>query len=301
MPKPEGSHGQARISRNDRQTVLSRSKASVDAHRRRVRGKRVGAVVNAIQTLRYLGGEAAPLRATDVARSLQLNPSTCFNILQTLVHEGIVNFDPARKVYWLRQQWAVQPASPPPEDADILFLKPEAERLASKHQLYVSLWRPSADNRLVLVLAAETSHFDLRMPLGSRVPMFIGSAGRVMAAASGVSQQRLKTQLEGLRWDRPPTFELYARDLASVRQNGWAVDRENFARGFVSISTPLQDAVGQVRYACSATFPSPEWNEDRGRSIAEDLLALGRMFGNGPESRLPSSSGGATRLPASTP
>ncbi len=85
----------------------------------------------------------------------------------------------------------------------------------------------------MLVLAAETPRFDARMPVGSRVPMFIGSAGRVMAAARGVSQQRLKTQLEGLRWNRPPSFKLYSSDLASVRQNGWAVDREYFARGFV--------------------------------------------------------------------
>ena len=301
MRKPEGSHGQVHIALNERQAALSRTTVSVDAHWQRTRGKRVGAVVNAIQILRYLGGEAAPMRATGIARSLRLNPSTCFNILQTLVHEGIVDFEPAKKVYWLRQQWPLHPACSGPEDADVLFLKPEAERLASKHQLFVSLWRPSADNRLVLVLAAETPRFDVRMPVGSRVPMFIGSAGRVMAAASGVSQRRLKTQLEGLRWDRPPTFELYARDLASVRQNGWAVDRENFARGFVSISTPLQDEVGHVKYACSATLPSAEWSEDRGRSIAEDLLAFGRMFGSGPEFRPPSSAGDATRLRANTP
>jgi DNA-binding IclR family transcriptional regulator len=282
MRKMEAGHGLSRARLNGPYEVKSRSAASLDAHRRRVRGKKVGAVVNAIQILRLLGSEAAPLRASDIARSLQMNPSTCFNILQTLVHEALVNFDSFRKIYWLRQQWPAEPVSVASQDADVLFLKPETERLASKHQLFVSLWRPSADNRLVLVMAAETSRFDVRMPVGSRVPMFIGSAGRVMAAASGVSEQRLKTQLAGLRWDKPPSFELYSADIASVRQNGWAVDREHFARGFVSISTPLQDAVGQVKYACSATIPSPEWSEDRGRRIAADLLALGRLFGNGP-------------------
>jgi DNA-binding IclR family transcriptional regulator len=73
-------------------------------------------VVNAIQILRYLGGERQRCVRL-VARSLRLNPSTCFNILQTLVHEGIVDFEPAKKVYWLRQQWPLHPACSGPEDA----------------------------------------------------------------------------------------------------------------------------------------------------------------------------------------
>ncbi|WP_074119337.1 IclR family transcriptional regulator C-terminal domain-containing protein [Bradyrhizobium sp. AS23.2] len=245
---------------------------------RPMRGKRVGAVVNAFEILRHLDGEDTALRATEIARDLRINPSTCFNVLQTLVTEGAVGFDPAKKLYRLVDEWR-QAISCIGTKAEVLTLKPEAECLARKHQSFITLWRRAASDRLVLVFSTDTPlPFEVRMPPGSRVPLFVGSAGRVMAVASGVSERELRASFERLRWDRPPPFEIYARELAAVRQKGWALDRENFARGFVTISAPVRDAAGQVRYACSATMPSFRWNETLSPAIAADLLELGHSL-----------------------
>jgi len=279
MPRLESEHSKIGAAFNGRERAIPRTVVPAETYQQRSRGKSVGAVVNAMQILRYLDQVRMPVRSIDIARSLRLNPSTCFNILQTLFQERVVSFDPIGKFYELRQPLSLRLPQSAQDVDEVSFLKQAAERLATKHQLFVSLWRPS-DDRLVLVLAVKTPHFNVRMPVGSRVPMYLGSAGRVMAAASDVSLERLKAQLEGLRWDRPPPLESYAQDLVSVRQNGWAVDRENLARGFVSISTPLQDEAGRIKYACSATLPSPEWSEERGQSIAADLLAIGRLLGH---------------------
>jgi hypothetical protein len=56
-------------------------------------------VANAIRILRLLGEVGRPVRASEVSRELSLNPSTCFNILRTLVHEGLVDFDETGKTY----------------------------------------------------------------------------------------------------------------------------------------------------------------------------------------------------------
>ena len=55
--------------------------------------KLVGALVGGLRILRHLTDQPAPLGVTRIARDLQLNASTCFNLLRTLVHEGLVNFD----------------------------------------------------------------------------------------------------------------------------------------------------------------------------------------------------------------
>ena len=61
--------------------------------------KLVGALVNGLAVLRYLQKARAGVRVTQVARDLGLNPSTCFNLLRTLVHEGLAGFDPISKTY----------------------------------------------------------------------------------------------------------------------------------------------------------------------------------------------------------
>ena len=62
-------------------------------------GVMVKPVINAIRILRHLTETATPERAADLARLLSINPSTCFNILRTLVAEEIVEFDRRAKTY----------------------------------------------------------------------------------------------------------------------------------------------------------------------------------------------------------
>ncbi|MCT9980843.1 helix-turn-helix domain-containing protein, partial [Acinetobacter sp. I-MWF] len=56
-------------------------------------------VSNAIRILRYLSQVGTPERSVDIARQLAINPSTCFNILRTLVQEDVVDFSAMSKRY----------------------------------------------------------------------------------------------------------------------------------------------------------------------------------------------------------
>lgn len=61
--------------------------------------KLVGALVGGLRVLRYLSAAPSGVGVTRVARDLQLNSSTCYNFLKTLVHEGLVSFDDETKTY----------------------------------------------------------------------------------------------------------------------------------------------------------------------------------------------------------
>src|SRR5438876_5359402 len=56
-------------------------------------------VDNAIRILRYLAVIRQSSTVTIIARELKINPSTCFNILRTLVWNGVVDFDATTKSY----------------------------------------------------------------------------------------------------------------------------------------------------------------------------------------------------------
>lgn len=56
-------------------------------------------LVGGLSVLRYLAAAQTPVGVSRIARDLELNPSTCFNLLKTLVHEGLAVFDETTKTY----------------------------------------------------------------------------------------------------------------------------------------------------------------------------------------------------------
>ncbi|MDH3279748.1 MAG: helix-turn-helix domain-containing protein, partial [Gammaproteobacteria bacterium] len=47
--------------------------------------KTVGALVSGLKVIRYLVQARSPVGVSQVARDIQISPSTCFNLLRTLV------------------------------------------------------------------------------------------------------------------------------------------------------------------------------------------------------------------------
>ena len=61
--------------------------------------KLVGALSAGLKVLRYLASSSAAHGVSRIAKDLDLNASTCFNLLKTLVHERLVTFDESTKTY----------------------------------------------------------------------------------------------------------------------------------------------------------------------------------------------------------
>ena len=57
-------------------------------------------VVNALKIMRLLASAGEPKTAAQLAALLDINRSTCFNILKTLTEERAIAFDRASKTYF---------------------------------------------------------------------------------------------------------------------------------------------------------------------------------------------------------
>ena len=103
--------------------------------------KLVGALSSGLAILRYLSRTGAGVGVSQVARDLKLNPSTCFNLLKTLVHEGLAVFDGASKSYALGLG-LVELAKGALEQASYTRLvRPHLDAIASKHRVTATLWQ----------------------------------------------------------------------------------------------------------------------------------------------------------------
>ena len=216
-------------------------------------GKLVGALVNGIAVLRYLLKEKKGVGVTQVARDLGINPSTCFNLLKTLVHERLVGFDPTTKTYYVSIGVLSLAQGALDREAHIRLLHPEIQRIALSYNIGVNLWQAIDDDRVLVVDRAEpNTPLAISRGIGQRLPIFSGAFGRCFAAWSDLPKSSIERRYNRIRQSRPMLFEDWYSEVEKTRENGYAMDRGHFTRGITSVAVPILDAEDRAILAVSA-------------------------------------------------
>lgn len=237
-----------------------------------VQEKLVGALSAGLKIVRYLARASSPVGVTRIAKDLELNSSTCFNLLKTLVHERLVNFEEATKTYTLGFGFVELAKGALEKSSYVHMMRPHLRELAARHNITTTLWQRTSEDRVVLVdLAESQSPLRIHMSIGQRLPMYIAALGRCMAAHMDLSPIELRSKLVNLRWEDGPSFETYLQEVERARVNGYAVDRGNFAKGVVTISSAILDGQRQPFMAISAVGFSTQLSENGLMAICEDL------------------------------
>jgi DNA-binding IclR family transcriptional regulator len=215
--------------------------------------KLVGALVGGLKIVRHLSRAKTALGVNQIAREAGLNPSTCFSLLKTLVHERLVTFDTATKTYALGLGF-VEIAKGSLEKASFARLaRPHLDALAAEFRVTVTLWQRAGRDRMVLVERADDdATIRAHMNIGQRLPLLIGAFGRCMAAHSGLSDAELRAQFDQLRWQDPPSFETYLEEVRAARASGYAIDMDRYVRGVTTIAAPVFGEEGTPVMAISA-------------------------------------------------
>ncbi len=233
-------------------------------------------VANAIRILRYLSQTGQPARTTQLARSLSINTSTCFNILRTLVSEGVVEFDPISKTYKLGVGLLKLVGHSIREGQRLEMARPLMHALADRFSVTATLWRRIGEDRIVLV-AVEQSPGDLRihMTTGQRLPFLMGATGRLVGAELGLSKQDTAAAFRALRWARPIEFETYWQELQMAKARGWAVDDGYFSHGIMTVAVPVYDTDGVMSFSLSSVMFRGQYDEAEIETLGQEMKQLG--------------------------
>jgi DNA-binding IclR family transcriptional regulator len=245
----------------------------------RPKGKPVGAVVNAAKILRFLQAIQEPATVTQITRAVKINPSTCFNVLRTLIQEDFVQFDTTAKTYQLSFGLVALARGVLEHNPTLHLLKPKIEELSRAHRVMVTIWRKISEERIMLVAAAESdAAVRIHARTGTRSPLLAGASGRVFTAYSGMSRAALKERFGQLRLARPLGFESYLQQLEEVRRTGWALDDGYAYPGTITIAAPVLEPVGPLNFTCAAILFNGQYDLQRVAVIAEELKRLGHTL-----------------------
>lgn len=232
----------------------------------------VPAVVHAVAILRHLNRARTGLGVTAIARDVGISPSSCFNLLKTLVAEGLLTFSSESKHYAPGDGLA-ELAGVAVGRRDIArAATPAMQALADRYGLTGGLWRVTATGRLVLVAMWENdSTTRIHIAIGQRQPVHAGAAGRAYTAAAGEPRRVVARAFAAIRWQGDIDFDTYWQQIETTRARGWAIDENLFLRGVTSIAVAVVDPDGVPRYCLTGSMfsgqHSPEVFDDIGSAI----------------------------------
>ena len=212
----------------------------------------VRSVSQAFAILRLLSRRTDGLTLSQVVRELGLSPSSCLNLLRTLVAEGMIaRADDQR--YRVTAAWGDLDSSGRLTERLIARAAGPMRDLAERVEATIGLWHAVSSDRLALIALSESGAATrIHMVVGQRQPIGGGATGRALAASEGLSQAELQRRFAAVRWQSPLSFDAYLREVELAGTHGYAIDDGHGHAGIASLGCRIP-LPGRARFCLSAS------------------------------------------------
>jgi DNA-binding IclR family transcriptional regulator len=241
----------------------------------------VPAVVRAAAMLRLLSASPAPLGVNQIARELDIIPSTCLHILRALTAEGLVAVDLTTKRYRLGLE-ILNLAKVALRGSISDQAQPYLDEIVRKYLVTAFAVSISEPEHYIVTAKSNSPHsIRLQVDLGSRFPALVSATGRCVAAYSKLPPRSLRAQYDRLRWHRAPTFEEWQSQVADVREQGYAVDDGNYINGIYIVASPILGADSEFRHAIVAVCIKEGWSPAQLQELADTVRSSAAQVAEG--------------------
>ena len=205
------------------------------------------AVHRAFTLLRILVESDRPLRLSEISKRLGCSKSTTHGLIHALVRENALRKETNGPGYFIG-----------PALADLVFsdwnyfkinqtAKPIIDSLRDATGETVFLGA-KLGNRVLIVLTAESSKaLKISANPGTTIPLFAGAVGKVFMALKNDSQAGSLLRMHGLPEYTPNSItdmEAYLMEIRKVRNQGYAVDIEEYITGVCAVAVALENHRG---------------------------------------------------------
>lgn len=232
----------------------------------------VPAVTRAVAILRLLSRSRAPLGLKAIAEALGLVPSTALHILRALAAEQLVRLDPASKQYSLGVGM-LPLARAVLENGDFPSLvRPKLDALSQRYGVAaIGVELPDLDHMVVVALSRTLAPVRLHVDVGSRFPALISATGRCLAAFTAESWSEVERRFRRLRWHNAPSYETWRKEVATVRRQGFSIDRGNYIAGVTIVAVPVLNGGGTISHTIAAVGLGNQLDRATAQKLARDM------------------------------
>ena len=144
---------------------------------------------------------------------------------------------------------------------------------------------PARDAMIYLERMETEWPLRIQLPIGTRVPFYCTASGKMYLSSLSSAHLRAyldATPLEARTLNTITNRAALAEEIADVRRQGYALDREEFMTDMVALAVPVVDAGGRLMATLSFHAPTQRFDAERAVACLGTLRgaadALSRMI-----------------------
>ena len=216
----------------------------------------INALTRGLKVLELFTLETPSLTLTEIVHTLKLSKSTAFRVVSTLQAQGYIERDPSTHRY--RPSLKVLQLGFTAINSLGLrqVARPYLERLALEVNETVSLCVLSDMDIIYVDRVRNHAIVGVMLNVGSRLSAHCTALGKVLLAhlpPEELSSRLAQTMLEPCTSHTIVNRESFLGELASIRQQGYAIDDEELTFGLRAVAAPIRDASQKAIAAINVT------------------------------------------------
>ncbi|HEY0212486.1 MAG TPA: IclR family transcriptional regulator [Paenirhodobacter sp.] len=246
----------------------------------------VQAVDRALHLLETLATHPDGARLSDIARTVDLAPSTAHRLLTTLEHRGFAQFDTVKTRWHIGRKAFVVGVAYTRWQSFIAAAMPFLRRLRDASRETANLG--VLDDGEVITVAQVESREIIRAisPPGGRAPVMNSGMGKAIVATwpdSAIHDLLSRHPLHPMTHHSLRTAQAVQDDIAQIRTRGYAFDNEEFTIGMRCVAavvwSPVGDPVGALSVSALAARLSEADMAVLGEKVRDQAHALTAVLG----------------------
>ena len=229
--------------------------------------KRVPAIDKCFAIMELLAQSKEPMGISDISGKLDLNKSTVFNILHTLMDLNVLeNQSEGKFVFGTRFYILGNMAGK--RSALIQTARPYLQTINEKTKLSAFLGLRS-DRRVILIDKVDSAYgIKVSSEIGMQMPVLAGAGIKAMLSQlpdKEIDEILSRTELKRYTPHSIIDKTVYKEEILEVRKQGIAYDREEYIEGMVAFAIPVKAnardlqaaiwAVGLTRQVSNSSIP----------------------------------------------
>lgn len=229
----------------------------------------VRAVERALAILDCFTEEKSSFTLTELARSIDLSPSTTLRLLSTLENNNYIYRDSENSRFYLGFRLA-QISSLAFANLDVCQIsRPHLLKLHEKYNESMGIYILKENSRVCVERLECTQPLRSVVSIGQSQPLTRGASGRILLSFQ--SEETIDMILE----KDPATTK---DELNKVREYGYAVSHGERQAGVTSIAAPVRNAKGQVIAALFVSGPEVRFDQYLiNRLVSEIIQTAGQI------------------------
>lgn len=226
----------------------------------------VKSVSRALDIIALVGMKKGGLGVTEIANQIDINKSSVFRTLSTLVQYGYIEQDRETGKYKLGYKF-LDISSKLLDSIDIRAeAKPFLEELENKTNEVIHLVVYDQGEVVYIEKLEGTETLRTHSKVGKRAPMHCTSVGKAILAHLPENDVFSILNRKGMPYHTDHTItsiEAILQELKQIRQRGYALDLEENEYGITCIAAPVFDHLGKVVAAVSISGPTTRMTKER--------------------------------------